>query len=76
MYAEFMELSIELDREEDGRWIADVQELPGVTVYGANREEAIIKAEALALRVIAEEIEHGELPPGSANVRFAVPVVP
>jgi predicted RNase H-like HicB family nuclease len=47
-------------RETDGRWIADISELPGVTVYGANPEEATVKAKALALRVIAEEIEHGE----------------
>jgi predicted RNase H-like HicB family nuclease len=50
-------------RHADGRWIADIPELPGVTVYGASMEEARIKAAALALRVIAEEIEHGELEP-------------
>jgi predicted RNase H-like HicB family nuclease len=52
---------IELDREEDGRWIADVPELPGVLVYGDTREHALQAAEALALRVIADKIEQGEL---------------
>jgi predicted RNase H-like HicB family nuclease len=53
-------LRIELDREEDGRWIAEVPELPGVLVYGATREEAQTKVEALALRTLADRIEHGE----------------
>lgn len=52
--------------ETDGRWIADIPELPGVTVYGRTKEESGIKAAALALRVIAEEIEHGELKPEAA----------
>ncbi|BCX82589.1 hypothetical protein MIT9_P2175 [Methylomarinovum caldicuralii] len=51
---------IELEQEQDGRWIAEVPELPGVMVYGKNRREAIAKAEALALRVLADRIEHGE----------------
>jgi predicted RNase H-like HicB family nuclease len=46
--------------------------LPGVTVYGVTLEEATLKAEALALRVIAEEIEHGEMPPGADTLRFSV----
>ena len=54
-------LLIELDREEDGRWIAEVKDLPGVLTYGQTREEAIAKAQALALRVIADRIEHGEI---------------
>jgi len=58
-----MQLSIRLLRETDGRWIADVPELPGVTVYGSTSEEATLKAKALALRVIAEEIEQGEMTP-------------
>ena len=57
-----MHLTIRLLRETDGRWIADIPELPGVTVYGTTPEKAKIKAKTLALRVIAEEIEHGELP--------------
>ena len=55
-----MKLTIETDREEDGRWIAEVPELPGVLCYGATQQEAMAKAEALALRVIAEQLEHGE----------------
>jgi predicted RNase H-like HicB family nuclease len=67
-----MQLTIRLLRETDGRWIADIPELPGVTVYGVTLEEATLKAEALALRVIAEEIEHGEMPPGADTLRFSV----
>jgi len=67
-----IQLTIRLLRETDGRWIADIPELPGVTVYGATTEEATIKAKALALRVIAEEIEHGEMPPGSETLRFSI----
>jgi predicted RNase H-like HicB family nuclease len=67
-----MVLSIELDREEDGRWIAEALELPGVMCYGATREEAISKAEKLAIEVIADRIEHGELPPSALSVSFQV----
>jgi len=67
-----MKLTIRFLRETDGRWIADVPELPGGTVYAATKEEAAIKAEALALRVIAEEIEHGELGWETAGVQFSV----
>jgi predicted RNase H-like HicB family nuclease len=65
-------LSIELDREVDGRWIADVPELPGVMAYGATREETIAKVKSLALRVVAEEIENGEMDAASVNIDFAV----
>jgi predicted RNase H-like HicB family nuclease len=58
-----MNLTIECDREEDGRWLAEVPELPGVLVYAATAEEAQGKAEALALRVLAERIEAGESRP-------------
>ena len=67
-----MEITVRLLRETDGRWIGDVSELPGVTVYGATPEEATRKAEALALRVIAEEIEHGEMPSGAETLRFSI----
>lgn len=67
-----MQLTIRLRRETDGRWIADIFELPGVTVYGVAPEEATLKVKALALRVIAEEIKHGEMPPGTDNLRFSV----
>ena len=53
-------MRIEIEREDDGRWIAEVSELAGVLAYGASREEAIAKAQALALRVIADRLEHGE----------------
>jgi predicted RNase H-like HicB family nuclease len=67
-----MNLSIELDREEDGRWIAEALELPGVMTYGRTREEAISNTERLAIEVIADRIEHGELPPEALNVSFKV----
>ena len=53
-------MRIEINQEEDGRWIGEVPDLPGVLVYGENREEAVAKAEALALRVIADRLDHGE----------------
>ncbi len=67
-----MKLTIRLLRETDGRWIGDVPELPGVTVYGETAEEATIKVKALALRVIAEEIEHGEMKPESDTLQFSI----
>ena len=68
-----MHLIIELDREEDGRWIAEAAGLPGVMCYGQTREEAISNAERLAIEVIADRIAHGELPPSSLAVSFAIP---
>lgn len=56
-------LKVEVDRETDGRWIAEIPELPGVLAYGALREEALTHAQALALRVLAERLEHGEAIP-------------
>jgi predicted RNase H-like HicB family nuclease len=58
-----MNLTLTLDREEDGRWIVEVPELPCVMTYGATREEAMAKAEVLALRVLADRIEHAEAKP-------------
>lgn len=52
--------AIEIDREEDGRWFAEVIDLPGVIAYGPSRDEAIAKVKALALRVMAERIEQGD----------------
>jgi predicted RNase H-like HicB family nuclease len=66
-----MQLTIRLLRETDGRLIAGISELPGMTVYGATSEEATLKAKALTLRVIAEEIEHGEMPPRADTPRFS-----
>ena len=64
-------MKIEIEREEDGRWIAEIPELPGVMVYGDTRNQAISKAEALALRVLADRLEHGEEIPELKEV-FAV----
>lgn len=65
-------MKIEIEREEDGRWVAEVPDLPGVMVYGVSRAEAIAKVEALALRVLADRLEHGE-PIPELNDVFAVP---
>jgi len=54
-----MHLTVETEREDDGRWIAEVPQLPGVLAYGATEAEAAAKAEALALRVLADRLEHG-----------------
>jgi len=62
---------VETEQEEDGRWIAEVPELPGVLAYGSSRDEAIRKAQALSLRVLAERLEHGEKLPQVENV-FAI----
>jgi predicted RNase H-like HicB family nuclease len=67
-----MRLTVELDRETDGRWIADVTELPGVMVYAATRDEALASAQALALRVLADKLEHGEAPPELLNLSFVI----
>jgi predicted RNase H-like HicB family nuclease len=65
-------LTIEIEREEDGRWIGEVPQLPGVVAYGASEDEARKKTAALALRVIADRIEHGEPAPIEANDLFAI----
>jgi predicted RNase H-like HicB family nuclease len=56
-------MKIEIEQEDDGRWIAEIADIPGVMTYGTNREEAINRAEALALRVIADKIDHNERVP-------------
>jgi predicted RNase H-like HicB family nuclease len=65
-------LRIEIDREADGRWLAEVPDLPGVMAYGADRPTAIASVKALARRVLADRIEHGEEVPALREV-FAVP---
>ena len=72
-YDEGVKLMIELDREEDGRWIAETIELPGVMCYEQTRDEAISNAERLAIEVIADRIAHGELPSSSLGVSFTIP---
>lgn len=71
-YDEGVNLTIDLDREEDGRWIAEALELPGVMSYGKTREEAISNAERLAIEVIADRITHGELPSSALSVSFTI----
>jgi predicted RNase H-like HicB family nuclease len=58
-----MKFTVEYEKEEDGRWLAEVLELPGVLTYGKDADEAVAKAQALALRVVADRIEHGENAP-------------
>jgi predicted RNase H-like HicB family nuclease len=72
-YHKKVKLTIDLDREEDGRWIAEALELPGVMCYGQTRDEAISNTERLAIEVIADRIAHRELPSSALNVSFTVP---
>ncbi len=66
-------MKIEIEQEEDGRWLAEIPELSGVMAYGTTREDVIARTEALALRVIADRIEHGETIPELDDL-FAIPV--
>ncbi len=66
-----MTYSVEIEREEDGRWIAEVPDLPGTLAYGATPGEAKAKVQALALRVVAERLEHGETDPDNLTITFA-----
>jgi predicted RNase H-like HicB family nuclease len=68
-----VKLTIELDRDEDGRWIAEASELHGAMCYGQTRAEAIGNAERLAIEVIADRIAHGELPSSALGVSFTIP---
>ena len=61
---------VEVEREDDGRWIAEVPELPGVLAYGATQDEAQAKVQALALRVVAERLDHGEAGPQLLDISF------
>ena len=63
-----MQLTIDLEQEEDGRWLSEVPELPGVLAYGQTREDAIARVQALALRVLADRLEHGEPVPALGDV--------
>ena len=67
---EAVNLTIEFEREEDGRWLAEISELPGVLVYGETREQAAARVQALALRVIADRLEHGEAAPEMIRLSF------
>jgi predicted RNase H-like HicB family nuclease len=72
-YDEGVNLTIDLDREEDGRWIAEALELPGVMCYGQSQDQAIANVERLAIEVIADRIAHGELPSSALGVSFTIP---
>ena len=67
-----MNFTIEQEQESNGRWLAEVMELPGVLAYGATSLEAVSKVEVLALRVIAERIEHGESRPFPINISLPI----
>ncbi len=66
-----MTLTVDLEQETDGRWIAEVPELPGVLAYGRTAQDAQAKAQALALRVLADRLEHGEAGPDLTTISFA-----
>jgi predicted RNase H-like HicB family nuclease len=66
-----MPFTIEVEQEDDGRWLTEIPALPGVLAYGQTREEAIAHAQVLALRVLADRLEHGESVPAMQDV-FAV----
>ncbi|MCY4120204.1 MAG: type II toxin-antitoxin system HicB family antitoxin [Acidobacteria bacterium] len=65
-----MTLGIELEREQDGRWLAEVPALSGVMCYGKTRDDAVARVQALALRVLADRLEHGETRPALLDVSF------
>jgi predicted RNase H-like HicB family nuclease len=65
-----MTLTIEIEQETDGRWIAEIADLPGTMVYGASAAEATAGAKALALRVLADRLEHGEASADIGDIAF------
>ena len=65
-----MTFQIEIEQEADGRWIAEVEALPGVQSYGTTRTDAVARVQALALRVLADRLDHGEAVPEFLNVTF------
>jgi len=65
-----MELVVEVEQEEDGRWIAEIPSLPGVLAYGRTRDDALRAVEALALRVLADRLEHGEIATAPVSLSF------
>jgi predicted RNase H-like HicB family nuclease len=66
-------LTIETELEDDGRWIAEVPDLPGVMVYGDSRDDAVARVKALALRILADRVENGEHVPQTADFFSVVP---
>jgi predicted RNase H-like HicB family nuclease len=65
-----MELTVSIEREDDGRWLAEVPQLRGVLAYGASQAKAMTAAAVLALRVLADRIEQSEMTPGAINIVF------
>ncbi|MHB1618055.1 MAG: type II toxin-antitoxin system HicB family antitoxin [Metallibacterium sp.] len=66
-----MKFTLDCEHEDDGRWLAEIAQLPGVLAYGNSAQEAMTKAEVLALRVLAERLEHGEAQP--LDISISVP---
>ncbi len=66
-----MTFRVEVEQEEDGRWLAEVSELPGVLSYGASPADAVARVQALALRVVADRLERGEAGPDLLSISFA-----
>jgi predicted RNase H-like HicB family nuclease len=64
--------TVECEQEDDGRWLAEVSGLPGVLAYGGTADEAMAKAQALALRVLAERLEHNEAKPQAISIGIAI----
>jgi predicted RNase H-like HicB family nuclease len=67
-----VDLQIEFEEEDDGRWIAEIHDLPGVLVYGANREEALVAVQSLALLVLADRLRTGRLGSELLTLRFGI----
>ena len=67
-----MKFTLECEREDDGRWLAEVSQLPGVLAYGNSANEAMAKAQVLALRVLADRLEHGEA--RAVDISISLPV--
>lgn len=65
-----MVLHLEIEQEADGRWIAEITDLPGVVAYGVTRPDAIARVQTLALRALADRMEHGEAVPEFLNLAF------
>ena len=61
-------MRIEVEQEEDGRWLGEIPDLPGVMAYGQTLEETVARVKAMALRVMADRLEHGEAVPGLVDV--------
>ncbi len=65
-----MTFTVETEQEEDGRWLAEVLEIPGALAYGKTADEAIARVQALALRVLADRLDHGEVAPYKSSISF------